>query len=641
MTALPGAEVALPYTLTNLGNDTFDFDVSSQQLISISTLQLSAITSVVIRDTNGNGVRDPGDEVVTSVQLAPGETANLLFIIALPNDPDLAGDLFVNVISVCPDGTDSSEDDDPIDDDNISLIRVPPAGLDTVDKNALPTTGTTLFPGQSLTYELTVITLARPVAAVTLVDVFDERLELPTAADVTVFVNDQIARATVTTNPDNRELQVIVADVAASSHIRVLVASQVRTDADVSSPLGNTVCASFRHTATSSSSEDTCSDLIEHPLEPLELVIDKQANRDTVQVGDVLTYTISLDNTGGVPTGIIELRDLLPNGLQYVSGSSQITAPDGSETTLEPQAASRQTALFGSNPTPDDLSWDIPSLAPGQDTSIRFDVIVLPDAINEDGTIENIVEAIIRDDGGIGLIIRRDNAIVRIERGVFAGRPVLLGTAYIDRDESGSLSAGDEPVTGVRVVLPDGVSTVTDDFGHYTFLDVPSGLISVKIDPETLPNRPLKDTYNQERPGLWRLRLFEGTITRQDIPFVADDSGITFSETVQVTRGNVVLEKTVTRRPRRDVLGNPTDEQVVTVVLSLLNNAPDPVTDVRIRDVLPARAVLLENPGTRDEDGSLLFTVATLTAEHTLSYSYSSNQTATTINPPTLTWRLP
>lgn len=650
VTALPGEEIALPYTLTNLGNDTFNFDVTSQQLISISTLELTSSTNLVIRDNNNNGLRDPDDDIVTNVQLAPGETANLLLIVALPEDPNLAGDLFVNAIAICPDETDEPITDD---DDNISLIRVPPAGMETVEKTAIPEPGAALFPGQSLTYELTATTLPRPLAAVTITDVFDARLELPTAADVTVFVNDQIARATVIVDDQTRELRVIVADVPDASDIRVLVASQVRSDADVSTPLGNTVCASFRHTATSSSSEETCSDLVEHPLEPLEIIIDKQASSDTVQVGDVLTYTINLDNTGGVPTGIIELRDLLPNGLQYVSGSSQITAPDGTETDFEPntnadndidpqnQPASRQMTLFGSDLEPNNLLWELPSLAPNQDTSISFEVIVLPDAINEDGTIDNTAEVIVRDPDGNIILIRQDNIIVRVERGVFAGRPVLLGTAYIDRDESGSLSADDEPVEGVRVFLPDGVSTVTDEFGHYTFLDVPSGLISVKVDSETLPNRPLKDTYNQERPGLWRLRLYEGTITRQDIPFVTDDSGITFSETVRVQRGDVLLEKTVTRRPRRDVLDNPTDEQVVTVVLRLLNDAPNSISDVMIRDVLPAGAVLLENPGTRDEDGSLLFTVTTLAAEHTLSYTYTSEQTATTIHPPTLTWRLP
>lgn len=302
---------------------------------------------------------------------------------------------------------------------------------------------------------------------------------------------------------------------------------------------------------------------------------------------------------------------------------------------------SRQTALFGSNVNPDDLTWDVPNLAPGQESSIRFEVIVLPDAINEDGNIVNVVEGIVRNEDGDIVIIRSDDVVVRIERGVFAGRPVLLGTAYIDRDESGSLSAGDEPVPGVRVYLPDGVSTVTDDFGHYTFLDVLGGITSLKVDPETLPNRPLKDTYNQERPGLWRLRLFEGTITRQDIPFVADDSGITFSETMRVTRGDVVLEKTVTRRPRRDVLGNPTDEQLVTVVFNLVNHASEPVNDVTIRDALPEGATLLENPGRRDEDGSLVFTINSLRTTHTLSYSYATSQTTTTIAPPTLTWRLP
>jgi uncharacterized repeat protein (TIGR01451 family) len=651
VTALPGDEIVFPYTITNTGNATFSLDVTAQLLTTVSTLETSSVVSLVVLDINGNGQRDPEDVPINSLELAPGANANILLVVALPDDPSLAGDLFVNPLAACPD--DASQDDD-----NISLVSVPEGGITDPEKTALPEDGESVVAGQGITYSIRFTNRGRELETVTLRDILDARLEapLPVSERVRVFVNDEPVTAQVGFDEMSRELSVRLANLAANASVRVEVDTRVQVGADTTlGPIDNIACVTA--TGPAVSSDESCTNEVSHPLELLELLIIKEADRTTVQLGDSFRYTITVTNpSASVTLDSLELRDSLPAGLRYIAGSSLITLPNGSQEATEP-----------SSEMP--LVWMLPSLAPRAEITVQFDVLVLASALNalddnpvdtgdnsnddnengDKGRLVNIAEVRAISQGGEVLAVREDDAVVVLEQGVFAGRPVLLGTAYIDRDGDGRLSAGDDPVEGLRVYLPDGASTVTDPFGHYTFLDIPSGLTSLKVDPETLPNRPLQDTITQERPGLWRLRLFEGTITRQDIPFVADDSGVDVTETINVTRGPVRLTKTVSRRPNRDALGNVIeDELVVTVTLELRNSGADSLPEVVIRDTLPLGISLTQNPeGRRDTEAvsgadELVFELAVLTTTPvTFGYEYIDPEAIIDISVPTLLWRLP
>ena len=63
-TAAPGTTVYFPHTVVNTGNtpDTYDLTTDTGDKIYL--------------DTSGNGEPDAGEKIVTSITLAPGETAN-------------------------------------------------------------------------------------------------------------------------------------------------------------------------------------------------------------------------------------------------------------------------------------------------------------------------------------------------------------------------------------------------------------------------------------------------------------------------------------------------------------------------------------------------------------------------------------
>ena len=63
--------------------------------------------------------------------------------------------------------------------------------------------------------------------------------------------------------------------------------------------------------------------LLQSLLIPLQLIL-KSANRTFVDIGDIITYTISLQNTGTVSSTNIVLTDPIPNGTTFILNSVTI-----------------------------------------------------------------------------------------------------------------------------------------------------------------------------------------------------------------------------------------------------------------------------------------------------------------------------
>ncbi|MBN1883748.1 MAG: DUF11 domain-containing protein, partial [Deltaproteobacteria bacterium] len=97
--------------------------------------------------------------------------------------------------------------------------------------------------------------------------------------------------------------------------------------------------------AAGSSFTDTATDTIDLVESLLTITKDDGTGGIDVNAGDVITYTITLENTGNSTAYDVEVTDVIPTGLEYVTGSISGTGADDS---LAP-----------------DLSWSIPSIAVG------------------------------------------------------------------------------------------------------------------------------------------------------------------------------------------------------------------------------------------------------------------------------------
>ncbi|MCL1990190.1 MAG: DUF11 domain-containing protein [Defluviitaleaceae bacterium] len=90
-----------------------------------------------------------------------------------------------------------------------------------------------------------------------------------------------------------------------------------------------------------------------------EITAEKTVSPTTAQIGDTVTYTITIRNVGSVPTQGLTITDTLPPGLTYVSGSE--TSTGGS------------IAQIG---TPPDLIFALSDLQPEETTVITFQAVV-------------------------------------------------------------------------------------------------------------------------------------------------------------------------------------------------------------------------------------------------------------------------
>ena len=187
----------------------------------------------------------------------------------------------------------------------------------------------------------------------------------------------------------------------------------------------------------------------------------------------------------------------------------------------------------------------------------------------------------------------------------------------------------------VRIYLPNGVSVLTDEAGRYTFLDLNSGVTSLKVDPITVPNLRLRQTLNEEAPGFWRLRIYPGVITRQDIAFEPAYAAVSIDERITVTRGPVTLEKNFVLR-----------DGVTMVTLSL--SSSQPLNKLVIEDILPegvevASLPTYKNTGERVQANNLTLELGDVPAGFSTTIIYSlvtADQTRPAFTTPNVSWEL-
>jgi uncharacterized repeat protein (TIGR01451 family) len=96
-------------------------------------------------------------------------------------------------------------------------------------------------------------------------------------------------------------------------------------------------------------------------LSPISLSLDKDHNKvgSTVARGEILTFTLTVENTAKSTAYGVTVSDVLPHGFSYVSGTGKV---DGNDST--PTTSGRQ------------LIWNVGELLAGQEAVITYDVKV-------------------------------------------------------------------------------------------------------------------------------------------------------------------------------------------------------------------------------------------------------------------------
>ena len=513
LTAGPGELVYLSYTLTNTGNAAYAYDLRAEEA-GESTLEPK--NTRIFLDANRNGTVDAADTLVTQLgALPPDETAGLLVEVETARG---SGEIFINLVGACA-GDSSADTRNDVDDDNMAQITVPLTGFSAPEKTARPSSDRPLYPGTEVRYEISFEVLGAELGGAVVTDVFDSDLDAPVSyTSGRVTDPDTGLEADVEARFESGALTWRFGALPAGMTVRLEVVTSVRTDVDAAAKVENRACVG------ADAYDQACSNVVRHTLGSPEMLLDKTATPARVGVGDTLSYSLLARNPSAeVPLTNLTLTDALPEGVTYVPGSSLMVSPDG-RTRLEPEREDVAGA--------ETLRWTLPFLDPLEEATVLFEVRVNADALSRESLINR---AALTANGlrGETLMERADTVITPVDGGVFRARAVLMGRAFMDADEDRRFDEEtDAPVAGLRLYLSNGLSTVTDAKGRYTFPDLAPGLTALRVDETTAPPLFLLPTRNEEGPGLWRLRLPPGLITQQDVPFAPGEETVPDMETV-------------------------------------------------------------------------------------------------------------
>ncbi|HEX7879122.1 MAG TPA: DUF11 domain-containing protein [Candidatus Eisenbacteria bacterium] len=244
------------------------------------------------------------------------------------------------------------------------------------------------------------------------------------------------------------------------------------------------------------------------------LHLDKSVSNTRASIGDLVEYTLRLDNPSGedVPEAEtargVTIVDQLPPGFRYREGSARqgalvvdpAVSPDGSR-----------------------LTFHVGDMDPGDDVVFQYLVDVAAGA--RAGEAINTAEAATNT----GAVSNTAQASILVlddffRRGFIAGR-VTVGACD-------STVAGTGPgVFGVRLVLEDGTWTTTDENGRYHFEGVPAGMHVIAIDGESVPfelepaDCPDTHRFARSRDSQF-VPLEEGTLWRADFRLTPRDPGM-------------------------------------------------------------------------------------------------------------------
>jgi uncharacterized repeat protein (TIGR01451 family) len=239
------------------------------------------------------------------------------------------------------------------------------------------------------------------------------------------------------------------------------------------------------------------------PMFPLgALEVQKQADRTTASVGDVIVYTVTIAASSNF--GVTRIVDQLPAGLAYAPHSGTV---DG--VSLEPQV-SGVTQI-----------WQLPSLAGGTHT-LRYAVVVGA-GVSQNARLTNIVDVTAAIPGG-GTATGSAQATLETIAGAFSNRLTILGRVVIGSADGGwtSVSHG---VAGVRILMEDGTTVITDAQGRYSFHEVRPGAHVLRLDPSSLPAGVSEfgtHAYNDPRSTVRLVHTLMDTRLLQDVIFVVE-----------------------------------------------------------------------------------------------------------------------
>ena len=248
------------------------------------------------------------------------------------------------------------------------------------------------------------------------------------------------------------------------------------------------------------------------------LVVTKESEVKSAELGDYVSYTINVTNNGNTTAYDVALKDALPRGFDMVSNSVRI---DKNNTDNGVDINQPQTTEFSAEGKYQVLN--LGNLGANETKEITYRVLVGATALGGDGI--NRAIAVANNEQGQSIVSREAQWQIEVERGVMNTDGIIIGKVYhdINRDGIQQKEDGELGVAGVRIYMENGNFIVTDPEGKYNFYGVSAKTHVLKVDRTTIPNATelvIQSNRNTGDAGSRFVDLKYGELHRADFGIV-------------------------------------------------------------------------------------------------------------------------
>ncbi|MFL6228206.1 MAG: hypothetical protein ACJ741_05470, partial [Pyrinomonadaceae bacterium] len=207
-------------------------------------------------------------------------------------------------------------------------------------------------------------------------------------------------------------------------------------------------------------------------FETQSLEITKTTEQPRAEIGDVVTYHVSLRNTTQAALHDVAVRDQLPQSFHYAEGTALLQIAPAPAEAITPEVAGSE------------LTFRVPTLAAGATATLTYRVRVGANA--REGDQVNSATATAHFGGSEVITAGPAHATVRVGAGVFSTRQMIVGRVFVDANGNGMFDGGERPVAGARLYIDNGQSVITDSEGMYNLPSVEDGAVVISLDPVTV-----------------------------------------------------------------------------------------------------------------------------------------------------------
>ncbi|WP_201611726.1 DUF11 domain-containing protein [Psychrobacter submarinus] len=248
------------------------------------------------------------------------------------------------------------------------------------------------------------------------------------------------------------------------------------------------------------------------------LVVTKESEVKSAELGDYVSYTINVTNNGNTTAYDVALKDALPRGFDMVSNSVRI---DKNNTDNGVDINQPQTTEFSAEGKYQVLN--LGNLDANETKEITYRVLVGASALGGDGI--NRAIAVANNEQGQSIVSREAQWQIEVERGVMNTDGIIIGKVYhdINRDGIQQKEDGELGVAGVRIYMENGNFIVTDPEGKYNFYGVSAKTHVLKVDRTTIPRATelvIQSNRNTGDAGSRFVDLKYGELHRADFGIV-------------------------------------------------------------------------------------------------------------------------